>query len=209
MRRLATVLLMASASRSPRNGDLVRANQWAADAPPVLGTLEIRPVSSGKLHVFVVFDDGRCVSVDPASVSLDREFPQATPSRTNDLADDDSGSSDVVELAEAIKGGLVETISRKELTWDDLLARMRLLLSPLVAAGWTLSDEEVDHSGDGHDCVVAKLTRDDEQLAIDHFPDGWTFFWDGADDGTSDEITPAIQTFGSTVEATARNEGWI
>lgn len=32
-------------------------------------------------------------------------------------------------------------MSRKELTWDDLLARMRLLLSPLVAAGWTLSDE--------------------------------------------------------------------
>jgi hypothetical protein len=141
LRHLATVLLMASASRSPRNGPLVRANQWSADAPPVLGTLEIRPVPSGKLHVFVVFDDDRCVSVDPASVSLDREFPQATPSRTSDSADDDSGSSDVVELAEAINEGLVEKMSRKELTWDDLLARMRLLLSPLVAAGWTLSDE--------------------------------------------------------------------
>ena len=206
----ASIGLMVDTGHGPRSGDRVQAERSHRDATPVVGTLNLRFVPARNVvHVSVILENGRSVSVDPASIKV--ISAGAVPIEELEAGDPvvtDPGWRSVIDLDEARSEGLVREVIRDGLSWNDLFERMRRVLKPLVDAGWVASQEDIDEAEE--DCVVCFLERDGDRLSVDHYPDGWTHIWITDDEGFSVEDAEPISVFpGHDAESIGIELGWI
>lgn len=201
---------MVGPAHAPQSGDLVQAERSHRDASPVTGILNLRFVpSTDCVHVDVILEDSRSVSVDPASIEvISGGVVPIGELEVGDPVVADPGWRRVSDLHEAVGDGLVREVIRDGLSWDDLFERMRRVLQPLVDAGWEMSEEATDEANE--DCVVCCVQRGDDRLDVDHYPDGWTHFWITDDEGLSGEDAQAIAVFpDGDADSVAMQHGWI
>jgi hypothetical protein len=194
---------------APRTGDLVRAQTDERDAITVEGELDLRLYEAlgRRLLDVVVLENGQIHHVAPESIVVLQQsgLPQELLATRSDVFDlDDARSEGLIGEPREWVGG----------TWGDMFARLDLLVTPLLIAGWEIYEKERDQSC-GDDWVVCLLRRGDSRLDVELSDRGWIDVWEIKDEPDEDDDgDPTPTTFQSRLEddtfvPECRLRGWL